>query len=211
MQKTGQKSCVGKESFVTDRKRTHKVKVNTVDPTAIPLLDYGITDMQEKFCQIYATQNVTQTEAAKLAGYADPATVASKFLNGRDHPNVIARIREIKAELAKKYEVTYDSHISELAKIRDIALQNGQLAAAVSAEKQRGMAAGLYISRSEILVGRIDQMSKDEVLREIQKLTEEFPALASIAKMKEINPVSDRKEDVGIIEVEPLGSALDES
>ena len=166
--------------------------------------------MQEKFCQIYASQNVTQTEAARLAGYVDAATQASKFLNGRDHPNVIARIREIKAELAKKYEVTYDNHITELAKIRDIALQNGQTAAAVAAEKQRGMAAGLYISRSEILVGRIDQMSKDEVLREIAKLTEEFPALASITKMKEINPVHDRKEDVELIEAEPFGGTLDE-
>lgn len=195
---------------MTDRKRTHKVKVSTSDPTAIPLLDYGITDMQEKFCQIYATQNVTQTEAAKLAGYSDPAPMASKFLNGRDYPKVIDRIRDIKAELAKKYEVTYDSHISELAKIRDIALQNGQTAAAVAAEKQRGMAAGLYISRSEILVGRIDQMSKEEVLREIQKLTEEFPALASVAKMKEINPVHDREKDVELLEAELLGGTLDE-
>jgi phage terminase small subunit len=195
---------------LTDRKRTHKVKVNTSDPAAIPTLDYGITDMQEKFCQIYATQNVTQTEAAKLAGYSDAAVVASRFLNGRDYPKVIERIREIKAELAKKYEVTYDSHITELAKIRDIALQNGQTAAAVAAEKQRGMAAGLYISRSEILVGRIDQMSKDEVLREIAKLTEEFPALASLGKMKEINPVHDRKEDVELVALKPIRGALDE-
>lgn len=195
---------------MTDRKRTHKVKVSTSDPSAIPLLDYGITEMQEKFCQIYATQNVTQTEAARLAGYVDAASAASKFLNGKDHPNIVARIREIKAELAKKYEVTYDNHITELAKIRDIALQNGQTAAAVAAEKQRGMAAGLYISRSEILVGRIDQMSKDEVLREIQKLTQEFPALANLAKMKEINPVSDRKEDVAVLEIEPARGPLDE-
>lgn len=199
---------------MTDRKRTHKVKVTTADLVGdqiIPKLDRGITDMQEKFCQIYATQNVTQTEAARLAGYQSPDVVASKFLNGRDNPKVIDRIREIKAELAKKYEVTYDNHITELAKIRDIALQNGQTAAAVAAEKQRGMAAGLYISRSEILVGRIDQMSKDEVLREIQKLTQEFPALASIAKMKEINPVPDREEDVDILEIEPIGSPLDKS
>ena len=195
---------------MTDRKRTHKVKVSTSDPSAIPLLDYGITDMQEKFCQIYATQNVTQTEAAKIAGYSDPAPMASKFLNGRDYPKVVDRIREIKAELAKKYEVTYDNHITELAKIRDIALQNGQTAAAVAAEKQRGMAAGLYISRSEILVGRIDQMSKDEVLREIAKLTEEFPALASLGKIKEINPVHDREEDVELTALKPFGGTLDE-
>ncbi len=198
---------------MTDRKRTHKVKVKTSDLAGdriIPKLDLGITDKQEKFCQIYATQNVTQTEAARLAGYQSPDVVASKFLNGRDNPKVIERIREIKAELAKKYEVTYDSHITELAKIRDIALQNGQTAAAVAAEKQRGMAAGLYISRSEILVGRIDQMSKEEVLREIAKLTEEFPALAALGKMKEINPVHDRKEDVELVALKPFRGTLDE-
>jgi hypothetical protein len=89
-------------------------------------------------------------------------------------------------------------------------LENGQLAAAVSAEKQRGMAAGLYISRSEILVGRIDQMSKDEVLREIAKLQEEFPALANLAKMKEINPVSDREKDVDFAQIIDTGDTLDE-
>jgi hypothetical protein len=38
----------------------------------------------------------------------------------------------------------------------------------------------LYIDRKEILHGRIDQMSKDEVLKEIQKLQEDFPALQAI-------------------------------
>ena len=37
--------------------------------------------------------------------------------------------------------------------------------------------AGLYISRSEILVGKIDQMSREEVLAEIAKLQSQFPIL----------------------------------
>jgi hypothetical protein len=47
----------------------------------------------------------------------------------------------------------------------------------VAAEKSRGQVAGLYISRSEILVGKIDQMSREEVLAEIAKLQSQFPVL----------------------------------
>jgi len=35
------------------------------------------------------------------------------------------------------------------------------------------------VSRSEILVGKIDQMSRDEVLAEIMKLQAQFPVLMS--------------------------------
>ena len=41
--------------------------------------------------------------------------------------------------------------------------------------------AGIYIDRKEILHGRIDQMSKEEVLKEIQKLQDDFPALGAVA------------------------------
>ena len=70
----------------------------------------------------------------------------------------------------------------KLAEIRDAAMQNGNFPAAVAAEKSRGQAAGLYIDRKEILHGRIDQMTRDEVLREITKLQEEYPALAAVSE-----------------------------
>jgi hypothetical protein len=60
-----------------------------------------------------------------------------------------------------------------------MALEKGNYTAAVAAEKSRGQAGGLYISRSEILVGKIDQMSRDEVLAEIMKLQQQFPVLMS--------------------------------
>jgi hypothetical protein len=56
-------------------------------------------------------------------------------------------------------------------------MQNGNYASAVAAEKSRGQAAGLYVDRKEILHGKIDQMSKEEVLKEIAKLQEEYPSL----------------------------------
>jgi len=146
----------------------------------------GVTPMQEKFCLIFATEDITQTDAARKAGYADAAAVASKFLNGRDYPQIVERIRQIKEELSVKYEVTFDNHVRKLAEIRDAALQSNNFASAVAAEKARGSAAGLYVTRQEILVGKIDQMSKEEVLAEIRRLQAELPILVNVT-----NPMID--------------------
>jgi phage terminase small subunit len=157
-------------------KQTHKPKLDIV---VDPKREKGLTEKQEKFCRIYATEDVTRTEAARLAGFGEgtAAWAASRFLNGRDYPHVLARVAEIKEELSKKYEVSFDGHVRQLAKIRDMALEKGNYTAAVAAEKSRGQVAGLYISRSEILVGKIDQMSREEVLSEIAKLQTQFPIL----------------------------------
>ena len=106
---------------------------------------------------------------------------SAKLLNGQRYPHVVARIGELKSELAKKYEVTFEGHVKKLAEIRDAAMTGGNFAAAVAAEKSRGQAAGLYIDRKEILHGKIDQMDKEQVMKEIQKLQKEFPALAAVA------------------------------
>jgi phage terminase small subunit len=158
-------------------KSTHKPKLEIlVNPKT-----KGLTEMQEKFCRIYATEDVTRTEAARQAGYSEASApiVGSRFLNGRHHPHILVRVAEIKEELSRKYEVTFDGHVRQMARIRELALDKGNFTAAVAAEKARGQAAGLYISRSEILVGKIDQMSKEEVLAEIVKLQQQFPVLLS--------------------------------
>jgi len=162
---------------VAKAKTTHKPKLDIlVNPKT-----KGLTEKQEKFCRIYATEDVTRTEAARLAGFSESAAAwaGSRFLNGRDYPHIVTRIAEIKEELSKKYEVTFDNHVRQLARIRDAAFENKNFPAAVSAEKARGAAAGLYVSRQEILVGKIDQMSREEVLAEIAKLQKEFPVLAN--------------------------------
>jgi|TARA_Y100000114_G_scaffold47137_1_gene43013 phage terminase small subunit len=181
-------------------KVTHK---NKLDIVANPRVETGLTPMQEKFATIYATEEVTQTEAALKAGYAESNAhaIASRMLNGRDYPQVLERVRQIKNELQHKFEVSFESHVRKLAQIRDEAMQNGNFAAAVSAEKSRGQAAGLYIDRKEIMMGKIDQMSREEVMKEIQKMQEEFPQLVEQTKPAidvdytdiEVHPKADEK------------------
>ncbi len=160
-------------------KRTHKVPTNSLRVIVDPRRELGLTERQEKFAKIYATEDVTQTEAARLAGFKNPGNAASHFMSGKRFPLVLKRVQEIKEELAQKYEVTFENHVMRMAQIRDLALDGKNFTAAVAAEKARGQAAGLYITRSEILVGKIDQMSRDEVLSEIRRLQAEFPVLAN--------------------------------
>lgn len=137
----------------------------------------ALTPKQRAFAEIYASRDdLTITEVTKEAGYT-ALNMGRALLR---HPPVVRYIKHLRGELAQKYEVTFESHVRKLAEIRDIAMQNGAYAAAVSAEKHRGQVAGLYIDRKEILHGRLDQMSKEDVLKEIAKLKEEFPGLNAI-------------------------------
>ena len=117
-------------------KATHKPSINVV---ANPRVEKGITPQQEEFCRIYVCEDVSQTEAAVRAGYSVKSAhaIASQLLNGQRYPQVVQRIGELKSELSKKYEVSFEGHVKKLAEIRDAALVGGNFAAAVAAEKSR--------------------------------------------------------------------------
>ena len=65
----------------------------------------------------------------------------------------------------------YQRHLRDLQRIRDAALDSGAYSAAVMAEYRRGQAQGdIYVSKSEIRTGSIDQMSKEEVLKALEEI-----------------------------------------
>lgn len=116
---------------------------------------------------------VTMKEAAIRAGYsAKSASIrAWKLTNPEISPHVVAAIQEYRAELAAKYNTTYERHMRDLQTIRDKALAAGAFSAAVQAEYRRGQALGtIYVDRKEIRHGSIDSMSKDEVMRKLEEL-----------------------------------------
>ena len=93
------------------------------------------------------------------------------MLNPQKSPHIVKALRERRRELAEKYEVTYARHIRDLQNIRDTALEAGAYSAAVQAEKARGLAQGdIYVNKSEIRHGSIDQMSKEEVVKALNEL-----------------------------------------
>jgi len=149
-----------------------------------------LTEMQQKFAQLLVTNEgrKTPTECAIEAGYdKDSAYVrASELRNPKKYPLVVKYIGEIREEYQKKYEVTYERHISELAKIRDAALKKGAFSAATNAEKNRGHAAGLYVEQKIIRTGKLDDMSKEEMEKELKSILDEYSPILEDVKVEDV-------------------------
>lgn len=128
-----------------------------------------------KFVQEYVSGDgrVTLKDAAIKAGYrpTSASVMAWKLTNPQEYPHVVAAIQAYRAELASKYNTSYERHMRDLQIIRDKALEAGAFAAAVQAEYRRGQALGtIYVDRKEIRHGTIDSMSKEEVQRKLDEL-----------------------------------------
>ena len=126
-----------------------------------------LTKKQSDFVDLVCTKEgqLTLREIAEKSGYANSGshTSAYELLNPRLNPHVVAAVQRKRAELNAKYSVDYGRHIRDLQKLRDEAVANNAWTAAIMAERLRGQAAGLYVSKSEIRVGSIDSMSRSDV------------------------------------------------
>jgi phage terminase small subunit len=133
-----------------------------------------LTKKQNDFVDLVCTKEgqLTLREIAAAAGYANSGshTRAYELLNPRLNPHVVAAVKRKREELNEKYAVDYGRHIRDLQRLRDDAVASNAWTAAIMAERLRGQAAGLYVSKSEIRVGSIDSMSKAEVERALADL-----------------------------------------
>ena len=147
---------------------------------------------QELFVQELVSQDgfITQTEAAINAGFPTKSarTRASEMMNPNKNPHVVRAIQQYREELNQKYAVTFNRHLKDLSKLKEESLSNGAYSAAVQAEKLRGQAAGLYVSKSEVRYGSIDSMSKEQVLKELETIKENYGAI-DVAPEEEGEPV----------------------
>lgn len=153
-----------------------------------------LTRRQEKFVKELVSNDglITLREAAIRAGYpaASAHTRAFELTSPRHCPHVVAEIARYRDELDEMYAVGYKKHVRDLQKIRDLALDNGAYSAAVQAEYRRGQAQGdIYVSKSEIRTGSIDQMSREDVERELEKIRSSFEPII------DITPVEIKEQD----------------
>jgi len=157
-----------------------------------------LTEMQRKFAEhlVFNEGRTTGTEAAIAAGYnEDRARIeASELQNPRLSPLVVQYIGSLREEKLKKYAVTYDKHVAELGKIREAALNKGAFSAATNAEKNRGMAAGLYIDRKIIKTGKLEELSEAELELKMKQILEDYAPILNAkvvdALPEEVNEVS---------------------
>jgi phage terminase small subunit len=149
-----------------------------------------LTEMQMKFAYELVSNEgrKTKTECAIDAGYdKDRARItASELTNPRKYPLVVKYIGELREEYQKKYDITYGSHIAELAKLRDDSRKKGAWSAAINAEVARGKAAGLYIEQKIIRTGKLDDLSADELETRMKQIIDEYSPILDGVEVEEL-------------------------
>jgi len=156
------------------------------------------TEMQMKFAHEVVSNEGRKNgfECAVSAGYAeDSARVrASELQNPKRFPLVVKYIGELREEYQRKYAVSFERHISELAKIRMEALKKGAWSAAVNAEVARGKAAGLYIEQKIIRTGKLDDLSEDELEKRMKEIIDQYSPILEGTNVKEVKEKVKKKQ-----------------
>ena len=142
-----------------------------------------LTEMQKRFAEFVVFGGpdgpVSQSEAAVLAGYSPKRSrqEGSELMNPRLSPLVAQYLGKLKEERLKKFEVSYENHVAELARIKEMALKKGSFSSAVNAETNRGKAAGLYIDRKIIKTGKLEDMSEEELEAKMKQILDDYAPL----------------------------------
>lgn len=115
----------------------------------------ALTPKQEAFAQAIVT-GVSQSDAYRAAYKVRAGTkltsinvAASKLMSD---PNVTQRVAELRIPVAKKAQITLESHLDDLLRLRNMAAKEKQYSAAITAEVARGKASGVHVEKSESTV-----------------------------------------------------------
>ena len=144
---------------------------------------------QQEFLNNYLHKDMTQTEAARQAGYKNPTVYAVRLLQ---NPVVQERLQEMRLEAQAKFGGTVDKSIRDLKKRRDEAWSAGKISEAIRAEELRLKAAGLLINKQHVVKEDITAATKEQITEKL----EEFRRLAE-SRMVNATP------DVVVIENDP--------
>jgi phage terminase small subunit len=152
-----------------------------------------LTEMQMKFAYELVTNEgrKTATECAIAAGYEQDSAVvrASELQNPKRYPLVVQYIGQLRNEYQKKYDVTFERHISELAKLRDNARESKAWSAAVNAEVARGKAAGLYVEQKIIRTGSLTDLTAEQLETRMKEIIQEYSPILEGVVVDDLNEV----------------------
>lgn len=112
----------------------------------------SLTPKQEAFCLAYLeTGNASEAyrRSYDAENMSDPVVrnKASALLAKGD---IRVRLDELREPVTKAAQLTLETHLADLKMLRDKALEAEQYSAAITAETNRGKAAGLYTEKHEL-------------------------------------------------------------
>lgn len=112
-----------------------------------------LTPKQEAFAQAVVSGK-SQSDAYRIAYKVRPGTklssinvAASKLMAD---PNISQRVEELRIPVAKKAQITLESHLEDLLRLRNMAAKEKQYSAAITAEVARGKASGVATDKLDI-------------------------------------------------------------
>jgi len=135
-----------------------------------------LTNRQRQFAKYYVEGIHSNAECARKAGFSTETAhvYASKLLGGREHPQVLEYIKELREERERRYGVTLIGQMKRLDELSHGAEEAGQFSAAINAEKIRSALGGLTIDRRET-VNKLDDMSRAEIVARLADLQKKYP------------------------------------
>jgi len=125
-----------------------------------------LTDKQQAFLDNFMHKDMTQTSAARSAGYANPGVDAVRLLR---NPVVQERYQEMREEARSRFGVTIEKSVRDLLKIRNEAWESGKFGEAIRAEELRLKATGLLVNKAHVLHERTDTMTREQILEKLQE------------------------------------------
>jgi phage terminase small subunit len=112
----------------------------------------GLTVRQENFCLAFVeTSNATEAyRRAYSTANCKPATINRRAVDVLSNSKVEARIKELRAAIAQRTEVTIESLCAELTQAMQIAIETRQAAACIQATMAKAKLLGMVIDRSKM-------------------------------------------------------------
>ena len=152
-----------------------------------------LTDLEKKFAELfvenfYSQDTKTNTELAKLAGYAAESAYQRGYENTtyKIKPHVVQRIEELKEDFRIRNQITPDKHMARLNQLGRKAETKDMFGVAVNAEVYRGKMAGYYVEKKLIANQTLDDLSLEQLEEKLKKTVEQYDLL-------ERNPDDKRK------------------
>jgi len=140
-------------TYMTDKKPTEHKK--------------GLSVKERLFAR-YKAKGYTHGKSAELAGYKAGTSADKQGFRLSKKAEIRDEVSRILAEQETRSLIDRESHLDELAKLRDKAVDTGQIGSAVTAEHYRGKVANLYTERLE--VSETNKETSDEIMLRISKL-----------------------------------------
>jgi len=133
--------------------------------------DAPLTEMQRQFVTFLVDQQMTQTAAARAAGFAQPGTAANQMMQ---HPKIARAIAERRAEYAAASQVTKKKVIDGFLESIEMAKIKADPLTMIAGWREVGKMCGFYepskakieVSvNGQVLIQRLNALSDEELLK----------------------------------------------